>query len=41
MKFHIILFNKTALLIAVLQGNVQIVKLLLTHQEIDVNAYLI
>ena len=37
MKFNIIYFNKTALYLAVEKENIEIVKLLLTHNKLDIN----
>lgn len=37
MKFIYILFNKTSLHIAVEKGNFQMVELLLTRKDIDIN----
>ena len=37
MKFNIIDFNKTALYLAVEKENIEIVKLLLTNDKLDIN----
>lgn len=41
MKFHFLIFNKTAFYAAVEKGNIEIIQALLTNSNIDINISMI